>query len=60
VARVRLRRRLRLLDAALPALPQEPRFQSAVRHMILLGYVMLGAMFAFVFALLVATSERRR
>ncbi len=26
----------------------------------LLGYVMLGAMFAFVFALLVATSDRRR
>jgi hypothetical protein len=60
VARVRLRGGLRLLDAALPALPQEPRLQSAVRHMILLGYLALGCLCAFVFVLYVATSERRR
>jgi hypothetical protein len=29
-------------------------------HMILLGYLALGTMFAFVFLLVVATSERRR
>lgn len=33
---------------------------SAPRTYTLLGYVMLGCMFAFVFALFVATSERRR
>jgi len=31
-----------------------------VRRMILLGYLTLGALCAFVFLLLVATSERRR
>jgi uncharacterized protein involved in exopolysaccharide biosynthesis len=60
VARVRLHHRARLLDAALPALPRTPQPAQEVRHMILLGYLVLGCMFAFVFALLVATSDRRR